>query len=332
MRYDVVTIGSSLEDVTFYTNECKLIKNKRDLLCKKMLAFEFGAKIGIEKIENSFGGGAANAAVSFSRLGMKTATICAIGKDQRGNKILKNFKGNNVETKYIQIHKECETGYSFILASSIHGSEHIVFPNRGSNNQLVIRNKEKKMLKNSTSWIYLTSLSGNWKSSLNEIFTSNKANIAWNIGSTQLMSGARGLRKYIERTKVLILNKDEALELAISMGREGSLQKTKINNTRSLIRAIMQLGPQITLITSGRRGSYVCTGKKIYHQPIHKEKRREDTTGAGDAFGSSFVTGLERYNFDIQKSLLLASKNSASVIGKTGAQNGLLLAKNVGLG
>ena len=47
-------------------------------------------------------------------------------------------------------------------------------------------------------------------------------------------------------------------------------------------------------------------------------------TGAGDSFGSAFVAGLIKYDWNIDKALKLAILNSAHVIKKIGAQEGLL--------
>ena len=49
----------------------------------------------------------------------------------------------------------------------------------------------------------------------------------------------------------------------------------------------------------------------------------------GDAFGSSFVAGLELYKGDIQKAMNLAARNSASVVSMLGAQAGLLRKKDI---
>ena len=54
-----------------------------------------------------------------------------------------------------------------------------------------------------------------------------------------------------------------------------------------------------------------------------------DTTGLGDAFGSSLVAGLELYNHDIKKALYLATANAASVLSQQGAQNGLLTVQDL---
>ena len=49
-----------------------------------------------------------------------------------------------------------------------------------------------------------------------------------------------------------------------------------------------------------------------------------DTTGIGDTFCSTFVAGLEIYQGDFKKAMKLAMKNAASVLKKSGAQNGLM--------
>ena len=57
MAYDMITIGGATEDITFYTAEGLLINNKKDLTKQKLLAFEYGAKIKIDKSFSGFGGG-----------------------------------------------------------------------------------------------------------------------------------------------------------------------------------------------------------------------------------------------------------------------------------
>ncbi len=323
MHFNVITIGSSLEDITFYTSECTLLKNKKNLLCQKMLAFEYGAKIKVDQIFKTFGGGAANTAVSFASLGLKVGTITSVGNDDRGKNIIKNLKKYNVHVNLIKKSKTLETGFSFLIASSIHAKEHVIFSNRGANTELQITNKDLKILNKKTDWIYLTSLAGNWKDTLKQIFSTNHNNIAWNIGSAQLTYKHTVLLKYLKKTHVLSLNKDEALELVLASKKYNNHNKQFLNNINNLLKIIKNFGPKIVLITSGRKGAHVFNGKKIYFQKPYKEKRRVDTTGVGDAFNSSFIAGLIKYG-DIKNSLILASKNSANVIAKVGAQNGLI--------
>ena len=59
----------------------KRLKNKKDILRQKMVAFEHGAKVPISEYNSYFGGGAANAAVSLARLGFKTSIMTKLGND-----------------------------------------------------------------------------------------------------------------------------------------------------------------------------------------------------------------------------------------------------------
>ena len=83
------------------------------------------------------------------------------------------------------------------------------------------------------------------------------------------------------------------------------------------------------VITSGKEGADAYDGRNFYHQDVMKEQKRVDTTGVGDAFGSSFIAGLILYEGDIKKAMYLGVKNTASVVSEQGAQNGLLAKKDI---
>jgi len=319
MKYDFITIGGATEDITFCTNEGILIDNKKDVLRQKLLAFEYGAKIKVDKAHSSFGGGAANTAVSFSRLGFKANCLAAIGLDGRGERILKNLKKQKVDVKMVQKIRNKETGFSFLLVGP--NNEHIVFSNRAANDELRIMNNELRILKK-TKWIYITSLSGKWLDILEKVFFINEVKVAWNPGHIQLKTGAKKIGKYIKKTAVFCVNKDEAIELVVSRYK-GKTTKY-LNNIKNLLKDLKCMGPRMVVITSGKHGADVYDGENFYHQNILRERRRVDTTGVGDAFGSSFVAGLELYNGDIKKAMGLGMRNTASVIGQQGAQNGLI--------
>jgi len=326
VKYDFITIGGATEDITFYTDEGVLINNRADLTRQKLLAFEYGAKVKVDKSFSGFGGGAANAAVGLSNFGFRTACLCAVGKDSRGQRILNNFQKRGVEASLAQKVKNIETGFSFLLVGP--ANEHIVFSNRAANNQLRIANCELRIMA-AAKWIYLTSLSGKWRPILDKIFSLEKVKIAWNPGHRQVLTGLKGIGKYFKKTTCLIVNKDEAVELAMSLKKYKTKSRLFFNNVKNLLLLLSAYGPKIVLITGGRQGADAISGGKIYHQPIIKEKRLADTTGVGDAFGSAFIAGLELYKQDVKKSLLLAARNAASVVSLPGAQNGLLTRKEI---
>lgn len=328
MKYDIITIGGATEDITFYTDEGVLINNRKDLTKQKLLAFEYGAKIKVDKSFSGFGGGAANAAVCLSNFGFRAACLCAIGEDSRGQRILDNFQKRGVDIILTQKIKNIETSFSFLLVGP--ANEHIVFSNRAANSELKITNYELRIMAEAE-WLYLTSLSGDWRQALNKIFSVSGVKIAWNPGHRQIITGLKVLGKYFKSAECLIVNKDEAVELAMSDKKYKNKGGAYLNNVKNLLAALISFGPKIVVITSGKQGADAIAAGKIYHQPIVKEKRRADTTGVGDAFGSAFIAGLKLYKQDIKKSLFLASKNAASVISLPGAQNGLLKRKDIQL-
>ncbi len=135
--------------------------------------------------------------------------------------------------------------------------------------------------------------------------------------------------KYLKKTTMLSVNKDEALELVVTNPRYKNKDNRWLNNVRNLLKAIQECGVKIVVITKGKYGADAYNGEKFYHQDILRERRRMDTTGVGDAFGSTFVAGLELYNGDIAKAMYMSAKNTASVISEQGAQNGLLTSRTI---
>lgn len=321
----ILTLGGATEDINIYPQEAVVIANPADILRQKLLAFEYGAKIGLENSEITFGGGAANAAVNFANLGFATSFIGALGDDERSRRIIKNLKKYKVDTSLIKIYNNSTSPFSLIIIGP--KKEHVAFVFRGSKDKLKLSKLDKKVISQSD-WLYITSLSGDWLDILETaIFSATK--VAWNPGSTQLKAGVKKLNKFLKKTTVLCLNKDEAIELVLS-SEEGKNKDDKfLNNLNDLLKAIYSLGPEVVVITDGRRGARAYDGQKIYIQKIIKEKNMADTTGVGDAFNSAFIAGLEIYNYDISKALLLAAKNASSVISQPGAQNGLLIKKNI---
>ncbi|MFA5358957.1 MAG: PfkB family carbohydrate kinase [Patescibacteria group bacterium] len=318
-KYQFVTIGGSTRDFMFYDPQANFIFTPQNLTQPKSLCFEYGSKIEIEKTYFTFGGGAANAAVNFSLQGFKTAVITAVGNDENGLAVLNNFKKSGVDISLMEKHAGKMTGFSFILTAG-REKEHVIFLYRGANNDLaadVLRGRIK------SKWYYLASLSGKkWLAVIDKIFK-QKALVAWNPGEQQLKAGYSRLKKYLEKTEIFAVNKDEAIELVLT-AKKYKNAGNRLNDIKFLSKAIKAMGPKIVIVTNGRKGGYVYDGKNFYYQKaLSREKDVVDTTGVGDCFNSTFVAGWERFG-DIKKALAAAGKNSASLTTQVGAQNGLL--------
>lgn len=319
---DVITVGSALRDTMFYTKHAHVIDNPvHDPTCRRILGVEYGAKIQSDNVFQGFGGGASNTATNFAGLGLRTGIVASVGKDRDGDMMLAHLTSLKVNTSLIHVDKKLQTGFSFLLINENSG-EHSALVHYGAAKQIQV--SETTLARAKTKWFYVASLNGsNWKTVLKHI-SQHPASLAWNPGGTQLSAGFRGLKRFFGRTNVLILNRDEATELVMSHPHAPK----KAPSVKQLLKLIHAWGPGVVLITEGPRGAHAFDGQQYFYQesPSHTPR---DTTGAGDCYGSSFVTGLIRYDGDIRRSLQLAQHNAASLVKKVGAQSGLLKWKDL---
>lgn len=323
--YDFISIGGTTRDISFFTDQGVMINNEKDLLRQKLLAFESGAKIKVDKFYYSYGGGAANAAVCLGHFGLKTACLAPVGSDQNGGLIIKNLKERHIDIRLIRKIKNEESGSSFILI--IPNGERIIFAQRGANNKLVLNNRDVLFLKK-TKNIYIASLSGDWLRNLQKIFSVSggklNPNIFWNPGMTQLLGGADKIKQYLKRTSILACNKDEALALVLNTAGYKHLDNKNLNDPEKLIKIMHSFGPKIAVITLGEDGAIVFDGQKIFRRGIIREVKRVDMTGVGDIFNSSFAAGWVLFKGDINQALDLSLKNAAAKVSHIGAQNSLI--------
>lgn len=325
MNYDFITVGGSTRDISFFTDQGIVIKNRLDIFHQNVLAFESGGKIKVDKFYYSYGGGAANAAVCFANFGFKVACLSAVGDDSTGQAIIRNLRSHKISPQGLQIIKGQESSSSFILIAPT--GERIIFSERGATSRLVL-NKTRLALLSHSKYIYIASLSSkDWLKELKNIFavaSRTGARVFWNPGAKQYERGLLRLAPFLDQTDVLALNKDEAIELVSASSKYRRLGRKFLNNSRNLIKALYEFGPKITVITMGRQGVMAYDGRKIYHRDIIMEKKTVDTTGIGDVFNSSFSAGLVMFKNDIDKALELALINASAKVEHVGAQNGLI--------
>ena len=307
---DIVSIGGCSSDIFYKTAEGKILKDKK----QDFLAFEYGSKIIPEDTYFTYGGGGYNSTRNFAKLGLKAALVSSVGSEDTGTVILKNLKAANIGSQFLNRSTKLHTALSFVV---VDGKDHVLFTYRGANDDLKIENW--KGLKNAK-WFYISSLSGHSHMLIPKIFKfarMNKIKIAWNPGSVQLEEGYGHLAPFLKETDILSLNKEEAKELVKS-----AKSKVDKKDTKSILAEVKSFGPKIAIITCGRQGAYVCDGFADYFQ---KSLSAEiiDTTGAGDAFGSTF-TACQIMGLSIEVSMQKAAKNAASVVGRWGATEGLL--------
>lgn len=296
--FDVITIGSATRDV--------FLKGKFPATTDK-LSFDLGSKNEVDDIFFFTGGGATNAAVTFSNLGLNVACISRIGNDPGGKAVLEDLKKFGISQQFIVKTIDSYTAYSIIISTE---NGRVALVHRGTSENFKQSNIPCNRI--NSKWFYVTSLSGNTKV-LKTIFDcaeGKKIRVAWNPGSGEIKLGLGSLKSFLAKVGVLILNLDEAKEL------------TGLKKTKEIFEKLDSLTDGIVVITNGMKGVEVCSSKTCYRANAMGGKAVE-STGAGDAFGSGFVSGLIFKN-EINYAIQLATANASSVVAKIGAKNGLM--------
>lgn len=308
--FDVVTIGAATRDVFLRSEQ---FERRKDSHAPDGFdaCFPMGAKIDIDDVIFETGGGATNAAVTFQRLGCKTACVARIGRDIDGAEIIERLKKEKISANYLQRDPKQNTGYSVILlAGSGHRS---ILVHRGASNILDPHIPWQKLRPR---WVYLTSVAGN-KKLLTNLFREQKKrdlHVAWNPGNAELEMGLKQLTPWLSQCDIVILNRTEAAILTDESPR----------HLESIMHRLSILPRQALVITDGEHGAYVAARGTKWHAPALRAKRI-NTTGAGDAFGSAFTaTAIKTGNLD--QSLRVALLNATGVITHMGAKAGILKA------
>ena len=120
------------------------------------------------------------------------------------------------------------------------------------------------------------------------------------------------LRGLLQDVDILLVNKEEAQQIVSG------------DNLSDMVRKLQRIVPTV-IISDGSNGVVASDGKTIVEAGIYAEVNVVDRTGAGDAFGSGFLSQWI-LGKSLRNSVVFASANSTSVVTKVGAKSGILKA------
>lgn len=324
--YDIITIGTASRDVFLISPFFKVFRDiehlkKNGFPTGEAQCFTLGGKVEINRPIFTTGGGAANAATTFARQGFKAATLIKIGEDKDGKDIIGEIIKENISSFAIE-DKNKGTAYSVILLSE--AGERTILVYRGASGDLTA--DEISFEKMESKWIYIAPSNidfGAMEKIFNYFYDKNTL-IAFNPSKYYIELGIDKLKPFLEKSKVVILNREEA----------SYLTDIDYQNEKEIFKKIDEITPGIVAMTDGSEGVVVSDGANIYQAGIFENQKVIDRTGAGDAFGSGFVAGLARKRENCEKGLCqagnieyairLASANATSVVEKIGAKEGIL--------
>ncbi|MBI3290488.1 carbohydrate kinase family protein [Candidatus Microgenomates bacterium] len=286
--------------------------NRAEKLCeidthKCVIELSYGAKIPLDNVEFLVGGNGANVAIGTKRLGAESLLVAELG-----NGILADYAKREltreIDTKHVTQTQGVAQGFGAVIMYEGERTILSYYPSTTPPFPDSI---------NSYEWAYLTSVGESFEEYFEKVYawiSTAKPKLAFNPGGRQIAKGGEWLKKYLEKTEILFVNREEGEEIA-------GVTKTT-GREKDLFSALAKLGVKQIIITDGESGSYAFDGKTYYKTgvlPVNAYER----TGAGDSFASGCLSALIQGK-PMNEALLWGTVNSASVIGRVGSIGGLL--------
>jgi ribokinase len=313
----VICIGSCSQDIFFPSDEYTVFETPEDITSKSKAAFEIGGKFRVPDRYEAIGGVAANVSIGLSRLGIKAGCYTHIGQDALGDWAIKELEKESVVTTYVDREAGIKTDLSAIVVLMKSG-DRIIFHNRDANERLSVISERLA----GAEWIFMSSLNGEWKQNTQAILSyldASGAKFALNPGQHNLKEDPAFILSLVARATVLLLNKDEAIELLLHVP---AIDTTRLDDEHYLLDTLLAQGAHAIGLTDGVRGAWAANEKERLFAPIHSLGPVIDSTGAGDAFASGFLASHIQ-DESLARSLATGMLNSGGVVAHYGAIEGL---------
>jgi len=313
--YDIIVCGSNTVDA-FLKTDADLVSFNSPEHNHKLIAFPVGTKLPVNELEFHIGGGGTNVAATFRAQELRTAYIGKVGKDVNGHKVFEWLKSHDID---FLGQVGGETGFSAILDTAANDRTILTF--KGANNSLSFDEIPQHRLE--TKWFYGCAMREESFSCLEKLFVFMKNHgrtTVFNPNPVLAKEGIGQLSTILKHTDILVLNKEEAQYLV------------KGDDTMELAHHLVKKGPKTIAITDGEEGVTIhcVAGEKEqnFHLKPNPDRKIVETTGAGDAFASAFVTGLIK-----EKGLEVAARmgilNAESIISHCGTKEHVLSTKEI---
>jgi sugar/nucleoside kinase (ribokinase family) len=315
-QFDILSIGDVVTDafIKLFDDKAKVVDDNHG---DAWLAMPFATKIPFDHTEVIEGvGNAANAAVSFARLGLKTGFVTNVGADAQGREITLALGKNKVDTRFIRVNPGKKSNYHYVLW---YKEERTILINHEEYDYHWPHLRKTEVPR----WVYFSSISKNalpYHDDIADWLDENPGvHLAFQPGTFQMEAGVRRLKRLYKRASILVLNREEA---ALVGGG-------KHDDMHDLFDKLHELGPQVIVITDGPDGAYGSDGRqRLFMPPYPDPKPPYERTGAGDAFASTFVAAAAK-GLSLEDALRWAPINSMSVVQQVGGQKGLVTEKEL---
>lgn len=233
------------------------------------------------------GGAPINFAYHVSALGAEAVAISTIGSDRRGEKAIKELQSRGVNTAYISVSDQFDTGYVTARVDS-KGVASYEFPDDVAWDHLAINSAAQQCAAELKAICFgtLAQRSDSARSAIQRYLgtTSEKTIKVYDLNLRQNFYSRDIIETSLKICTVLKLNDDE-------LGLISSLFLLDGSEYEQIEALLTHFDLELAILTKGSNGSVLITREDISrHQGFAAEV--VDTIGAGDSFTAAVVTGL----------------------------------------
>lgn len=240
-----------------------------------------GETVGNGKYSQAHGGKGANQAMAAARAGAQVSFISSLGKDEFGQRMLRDFRQNGINTDYIKQSEGSSTGTASIWVDD--QGENSIAAAPGANNLLSPEYVDECRILLSGADLILLQLENPFET------VEYVIDLCASLGKKVMLNAApaRALeRKHLKSLHSLIVNETEAAMIS------GLAVKSE-EEVQTAAKALLDMGCQTIVITLGARGAFFMSKREqklIDSFPV----KPVDTTAAGDVFCGVLASEIVR--------------------------------------
>ena len=265
-----------------------------------------GETVGEGRFSDAFGGKGANQALASARSGGTVLFVGCVGHDDSGDKAIKSFTDEGINTTYMTQTEAEGTGTAMIFVGDDGENSITVAP--GANYHLKEAQVDAAETELSSADLILMQL----EIPMATVEYVLEKSRGWDIPVMLNPAPAKPLSdRALQNIHTLVVNETEA---EIVSGE-------KLDGEDSLSRISQQLrdkGPEVVIVTLGAKGAYVVS-EEFTGTVAGNKVDTLDTTAAGDVFCGSLATALCG-NSTLQEAVKFANAAAAIAVTRLGAQ------------
>ena len=256
-------------------------------------------------LEN-YGGKGANQAFSAARSGGEVTFVSCLGDDLYSKEIIRNFKNEGVDTRFMYVERKEATGAALIMLdkhgdnylSVAPGANYCLAPSHIENISEIIRDVDIILLQ--------MEIPVETTRRVMELAEQFEKKVIFNLAPYREFD-----LSYLKKVSVLVVNETEAASIT-------GMKVDTDDEIRRAAHALQKMGPAVVVITLGAQGSLIISDSEVSFVPAFKVKA-EDTTAAGDVYCGSLAVALSE-GLPLARAVRFASAASAICVTRMGAQ------------